>query len=170
MNEKQIHSAFDSSIRKLKKTIGTEAGLVSVASKTKTDPVLQDAMAMCHAEIDWNTLNLAGILYINTKMYKEISINYELKDADLLACIQNTACHEMAHYLVIAKNIRLLRNNYTHKRELARVGIGRFFEEYNGQDLDKRHGKDWQQYMEEFGAKHTPYWWSPCPTPKVFAR
>lgn len=170
MNEKQIHSAFDSSIRKLKKIIGTEAGLVSVASKTKTDPVLQDAMAICHTKFDWNTLELNGFLYINTKMYVETAINYELKDADLLACIQNTACHEMAHYLVIAKNVRLLRNNHAHNRELARVGIGKFFKEFNSQDLDEMHGKNWQRYMEEFGAKHTPYRWSPCPVPKIFIR
>ena len=168
MNEKQIHSIFDSSVQKLRKIIGTEASLVSVASKTKTDPVLQDAMAMCRSKINLDTLDLAGTLYINTKIYVETAIRYELEDADLLACIQNTACHEMAHYLVIAKNVRLWRNKCVHQE--ARAAIRSFFEEYNKRDLDYLHGKDWQQYMEEFGAKHTPYRWSPCPAPKIFKR
>lgn len=170
MNEKQIHSIFDSSVRKLRKIIGTEASLVSVASKTKTDPVLQDAMAMCHSKINWDTLDLAGILHINTKMYMETAIQYELKDEALTQCIQNTACHEMAHYLVIAKNIRFWRNKYAHDQGLATVYIGKFFEEYNERDLDEVHGKDWKSFMEEFGAKHTPYRWSLCSAPKIFAR
>lgn len=170
MKAKDVHELFDSSVRKLKKVYGTEARWVWPVYLSLTDQrsaEYENKMAMCKTSMDWDLLQLGARLMIFPRPYLRWCNAYRLTDEEIRFSVMNTACHEMAHYLDMAREVNRLRNEYAH---IDKKFAERFIDCHLRLVDKEPHGEAWKDIMDEMGAFSDSRWKPSYEMPKIFVR